>query len=145
MARHNVPMSQHHFQMLLFWINIVSTFFLYSGKRNVIFLLSLLPCSPAEPFQFPEVERDPAVCVFRYECGAWAARVNDLRSRASLLLSSPRLGLPGTWVIVCCQKNTFEFQCVKSLRLYFPCCRLQMAFRNLWTTQCSRLLPSTTA
>lgn len=34
-------------------------------------------------------------------------------------------------VIVYCQKDTFEFQCAKSLLLYFPCCRLQMAFRNL--------------
>lgn len=95
-ARHNVTMSQHHFQMLLFWINIVSTFSLHSGKRSAIFLSSLLPYSPAEPFQFSEVQRDPAVCIFCYECGAWNARVNDMRRRASLLVSSPRLRLPRT-------------------------------------------------
>lgn len=33
-------------------------------------------------------------------------------------------------VIVCCQKDTFEFQCVKYLLLYFPCYRLRIAFRN---------------
>lgn len=96
MARHNVTMFQHHLQMLLFWINIVSTFSLHAGKSSAIFLLSLLPYSPAEPFQFSEVQRDPAVCIFCYECGAWNARVNDMRRRASLLVSSPRLRLSRT-------------------------------------------------
>lgn len=139
-------MSQHHFQRLLFWINIVSTSFLYSGKRNVIFLSSLLPYSPVEHFQFSEVERDLAVCVFCYERGAWNARVNDMRSRASLPLSSPRLGFQDP-VIVSCQKDTFEFQCVKSLRLCFLGCKLQMAFRNLLNnpvTQLSTFYPCLT-
>lgn len=42
-------------------------------------------------------------------------------------------------VIVCCQKDTFEFQCAKSFLLYFPCCRLQMALRNLLSIPVTQL------
>ena len=125
--------------MLLFWINIVGTFSLYSGKRNVIFLSSPLPYSPVEPFQFSEVERDPAErsSVMNVVLEMPASMTWD----AGLHYSSahPDSGFPGPSDSLLPERQHLNFNVSSISCCIFFFCGLQVAFRNLLNIPATQL------